>query len=394
MRQKWWGIALAAATFGLCVTVGWRIQTRHDFFVPLATSFLHGKLYVPYMRGELHEMVSQTEIDTGHFQEPHDGASDRYYVIYPPLPAILAIPFVLIGGSEVNQSVISWVYFSLSVWVLWELLGTLMLGIRPRAWLTAFYVLGSIAWYHALVGSAWYYAHVVALLTTFLALYSALAKKSAWLTGIFVGLMYLSRYNLILTVPFFMLSLWRGREGRGRRLGQFLIPVLMSLLLVGGYNYARYWRVDHYGYTILESRDYNVTNEYRYGSYAWQYAPRHFRAALWSFPQISFQFPYVTPNMLSMALWIVAPALFIALWAPRQERLTRLMSIALLCLLPGTLFHGGIGASQFGYRYMLDYLPFILILMALAMRERVRRWQQLLIVLSVLVNVWGVVMLI
>jgi hypothetical protein len=168
----------------------------------------------------------------------------------------------------------------------------------------------------------------------------------------------------------------------------------VSLLLVGGYNYVRYGRIDHYGYTILESRDYNVTNEYRYGSYAWQYAPRHFRAALWSFPQISSQFPYVTPNMMSMALWIVMPGLLIALWVPRQERLTCLVSVALLCLLPGTLFHGGIGASQFGYRYMLDYLPFLLILMALAMRKRIRWWQQLLIVLSILVNVWGVVMLI
>jgi hypothetical protein len=393
MRGRGWGIALAISVFTLCALVGRGIHTRHDFFVPLATSFIQGRLSVPMMRGELHEMVSATEVRTGIFREPVDGVPDQYYVIYPPLPAILAIPFVLIGGETTNQSAISWIYFAISVLVLWRLLGALQLAASSRGWLTAFYMLGSTVWYHALVGSAWYFAQVVALLTTFLALWSVVRRQPPWVTGIWVGCMYLSRYNLILAAPAFLYLVLKAGQGWRRALA-FLVPVTLSVLLIAGYNYARYGRVDHYGYTILESRAYNVTNEYRFGSYSWRYAPRHFAAALWSFPQISPHPPYATPNMMSMALWIVTPAIFLALGAPRRSAFARASIGACLFLLPGTILHGGVGASQFGYRYMLDYLPFILILMALALRERIRPWQQGLIVLSILVNVWGVVVLV
>jgi hypothetical protein len=48
------------------------------------------------------------------------------------------------------------------------------------------------------------------------------------------------------------------------------------------------------------------------------------------------------------------------------------------------------GWYQFGMRHALDFEPFLLVLMAFAVRERVPRWAQALIAYSCLVSVWGI----
>ena len=45
------------------------------------------------------------------------------------------------------------------------------------------------------------------------------------------------------------------------------------------------------------------------------------------------------------------------------------------------------------YRYALDFYPFLLILAFLGMGGRLRWYHKLLIILSVLVNLWGVVLI-
>jgi uncharacterized membrane protein len=46
---------------------------------------------------------------------------------------------------------------------------------------------------------------------------------------------------------------------------------------------------------------------------------------------------------------------------------------------------------QFGYRFILDFLPFVLLLAVLGMRAIPGWREKLLIVLSVAMNIWGLV---
>jgi uncharacterized membrane protein len=48
------------------------------------------------------------------------------------------------------------------------------------------------------------------------------------------------------------------------------------------------------------------------------------------------------------------------------------------------------GWVQFGYRYALDYLPFLFIAIASGLQRMPKILAWILIVLSVLVNIWGV----
>jgi len=61
----------------------------------------------------------------------------------------------------------------------------------------------------------------------------------------------------------------------------------------------------------------------------------------------------------------------------------------------GTAFvdwlYAATGWGQFGYRYGLDFLPFVYLLIVVAVGQRVRAFHLALIGLAVLVNLWGVV---
>jgi len=370
------------------------VKTGHHFFVPLAQGFLKGRLYVDKMEYALHEMIPEQEIATGVYSELVDGAYGKYYVIYPPLPAVILMPAIAIWGELTNQSVISMIIAALSVVISFLVFLKVTSDENKALWLTALYAFGSMLWYHSVVGSAWYFSMICALLFLWLAILATLHKKSLFLIGLLIGLAYLCRFSIILSFPFFLYL----TKDQWLKSGSFKIKPLIYFALalsiaVGislSYNWTRYHRLGHYGYTLLEKRPYNINNEYSEGSYSLSYVSRNLEAMFKSYPNKTESFPYLLPNNTSMALWIVMPALLLIIFAPVKDPITKASWLAVIFTLPASLLHGGIGASQFGYRYALDYMPFLLLLIALAVKSRFELWKKLLFVVSIAVNLWGV----
>lgn len=386
-------ILLISLLFFAYLFSGRGARTGHHFFVPLAESFWQGRVYVTEMEGALHEMVSQEEVDTGIPEEPRDGPG-KFYVIYPPLPAVVLMPFVAFWGSGTNQSAVSALIAALSVYVAGMVFRELGLSTKKVMWMSILYGFGSMLWYHAVVGSAWYFAHVCALFFLWLAILSALRKYSLFLTGLFLGLAFLARFPVLLSLPFFVYvrrsDFVSSLKIHWKNLVLFGAGAGLCVGLLGVYNWVRYGRIDNYGYYLLEHRTYNLENEYAHGSYDLSYIPRHVEAMFLTLPDRSDSFPYLVPDMWSMALWFVFPALVLAVFAPWNNAVVRASALAILFTLPASLFHGGVGASQFGYRYALDYMPFIVLIIAESMRRKLAFIHIFLILFSVLINMWGI----
>jgi biotin transporter BioY len=86
---------------------------------------------------------------------------------------------------------------------------------------------------------------------------------------------------------------------------------------------------------------------------------------------------------------LVSPALVIAIWAGLRDRTAQLLWIATaLVALPVFLYYGG-GYSQYGFRYSLDFTPFLVALMAEGSRRWIGRPEKLLVVASVVSVVYG-----
>jgi uncharacterized membrane protein len=70
----------------------------------------------------------------------------------------------------------------------------------------------------------------------------------------------------------------------------------------------------------------------------------------------------------------------------------RLVVACWAAIVPIALFNwmfAATGWAQFGYRYGLDFMPFLFLLVVITI-TRIKRYQLLLIGASVLVNLWGV----
>ena len=108
--------------------------------------------------------------------------------------------------------------------------------------------------------------------------------------------------------------------------------------------------------------------------------------------------PIATPNPLGMSILLTSPAYLFALasWRPafvRQlDRATLGATVAVVAIAVVNLMHFSQGWVQFGYRFSNDFVPFALILVALgASRFRLLWPFVVLVLLSVLVNLWGVI---
>ena len=96
---------------------------------------------------------------------------------------------------------------------------------------------------------------------------------------------------------------------------------------------------------------------------------------------------------LLSGLWPRRAALVLALFARQPRRLVLAMWVATLVLLGPLLIYYVNGATQFGMRHALDFEPFLLVLMAIALRDRTDRAFQtiatILLWYSIIFGFWG-----
>jgi len=102
---------------------------------------------------------------------------------------------------------------------------------------------------------------------------------------------------------------------------------------------------------------------------------------------VLFRSPFITPDWFGMSVLFTSPGLLLAVRADWRQRTSwALLGAAALVVVPSLLYYGG-GWLQFGYRYFLDSIPFVMALVALAAARVGVGWiWRALIAFSVAVN--------
>jgi hypothetical protein len=373
----------------LVYTVSYGGEGRHfDYFVRLADAFLHGRLHLTETPPWLSELI------------PWEG---RHYVVFPPMPAILLLPFVAVFGPDFPQPALSILLGAANVALAYVVLLRLFANRDVALWTSVLYGIGTNQWYHAEVGSAWFLAQIVAMFFVWLALLEGVTRRRMLVIGLCISGAFLSRVTTIGAVAFFLVYFWdrlvrARRQGRQLRFRLFVGPLIqLGLGLAVGvavaalYNLARFGSVREFGYSLIPG----VLEEpwYTHGLVSVRYIPVHLEEMFLRLPRFQADWPFAIPRVYAMAVWVTTPAWLLILFARFQRRLVVAAAAAVLATLPALVMHGGPGFTQFGNRFSLDYMPFLLILAASGMRGRVTWWVMALIGLSVLVNLWGVLML-
>lgn len=391
-RETYRGSARAAlffflAIFALSFAIYFFTQEDHptpfNNFVRLADAILHGRLY-------LTEDVSWLEI------VPFDG---KYYIVPPPLPAFLILPVVAVWGLSTNQTLISIFFGSLNVSLAFLAARALSNSRSVQLWTAAMFGFGTIHWWVATAGGVWTFSHTVSATLLFSAILLTLYKSRPFFTGAALGTSYWTRLPTILSMPFFLAMYsdeWY-RRGAGpslyRRIN--LRPLVwlgagtgIFILLNAGYNVLRFNTPFDISYYLIPG----ILEEpwYQKGIFDITYIPRNLKVIFGGFPKFIDGFPYVTPSWSGTAIWITTPAFIYALFAGIRNKLAIGCWLSILLVATANFFHGTWGFSQFGYRFAMDFYPFLFLLTVKGIGNDIRWHHKVLISIGILVNLWGV----
>lgn len=346
-------------------------------FVILADALLHGHLFIA-SPDNLTEVIRWQK---------------HFYIVFPPMPALLLIPLLPFLGLA-SQTVLSILLAIANTLLSYAFFRKLLQNKKNALWVSILYAFGTIQWYHAATAASWYVAHIAAMFFVWLMLLEAVTKKRLVVLGFLIGCAYLCRLPVIFAAIFVILSMReRFFPVRSLHVKSFLflfLGLFPALLINALYNYLRFGTIVDVGYTLLP-----IQHEfwYRYGFLSIKYVPIHLAELFTSLPIFIPKPPFVIPSLYVMAIWFTTPALFYAFRAPLKNKLTQASIGATIAIAIPSLVHGNNGFTQFGFRYAMDYLPFLLILTALGFPNKPSAWKVSLVIASIIVNAWGIIMI-
>ncbi|HYN81589.1 MAG TPA: hypothetical protein VES88_08820 [Gemmatimonadaceae bacterium] len=340
------------------------------------------------------------------------------YLPFGPLPALLLVPLLPLLNAGMALVFVGYAFTAANVLILYRLLGLAGVSDERRHWAALLYFAGTPYLGVTLIGISTYYAHIVATTFLLLAIHEALGKQRWLLVGVTLGLAAACRFTEIFALPFFLWMAAAGDGGVGAgeqpqrarfetrpatllpRLAMLFSGLAAPILLLCAYNYARFGNIAETGFgtAVLYS---DVLYEARSaGLFSLEHVPKNFFMMLLQGPQpvggdstAVLRFPYVEPSQWGMGLFFTSPALLYVFRARFSENLVRACWIATFTLLVPILAYYGIGYLQFGYRYALDFMPFLIVLAARGLPHPMTNRARALVTASVLINFWGALML-
>ena len=347
-------------------------KTPYDYFLKLANAFLKGKYYLEENPPWLSELIPQGE--------------NKFFVVHPPMPAVLLAPFVLIFKERFEQQYLAHILGALIPVVVFNLALKIKKDLKLALWSSILSGAGNIIWFLSSVGSSWYLGQITACLFLTLAIKNLISTKDAFKIGVFLGAAYLSRVNILVSLPFFLLGM---RSKTKKDYLKLLLGFLPFFVFNSFYNFIRYNTIFDVGYAKIPG----IFDEpwYQKGLVNIIYIPSHLKIFFLGLPKIKDSFPYIIPTWAGMAIWLTTPAFIFSFFAPLKEKLVKLawLSIFLISLI--IFSHGSTGFTQFGYRFAVDFYPFLFFLTIKGVaKTKLKKIHWLLLIISIIVNLWGV----
>jgi hypothetical protein len=342
---------------------------RGDFFY-LADAFLHGRTWLTFQPGPYDVIIS-------------DG---RYYVPFAPFPAVVLMPVVaIIGahGADQVESGIDAAFAAACVGLCWMLLGRI--GVRrlfDRLALTILFGFSTQLLWVTTRGGVWHTGQLVATVLTLVCLIELWGRQRALLIGLFAGAAFLTRAPLAFAIPFYALMLDGGsglpssevvggyigsvaRSSRVRRWLWLALGVLPAIIVFFAYNQVRFGSPLESGYGLATLPQF-LEQRRALGLFSLAHLPMNIDLFLLHLPMQIPEFPYFKPDGYGMSVFLTSPGLLFAIRADwRQPRAWWLLGATVAVLIPTLLYYGG-GWLQYGYRYFLDSVPFVIALCGLA----------------------------
>jgi hypothetical protein len=303
--------------------------------------------------------------------------ASTWYVTFPPGPALVMLPGVALFGLGFPDVLFTALCGALIPLLLLRLLERVRPGhTREHLWAAAAWTLASPACFVAAHGSVWFTAQILGAMFLVLHIGAAWDARRPVRAGLWLGLAVACRVSLAFAVPFFLLEWWRG----GRRLStllRFLAPLTAIGLVLALLNSLRFDDPLEFGHAYLDIRW--QTRIQTFGMFSPHYLARNLEAMLWLVPQVSAAAPYLRWSIHGMGLLIGSPWLLLLARARQRFPQRAGLALAALAVAIPSLLYQNTGQLQFAYRFALDFLPCLLVLLVLGGGARGRLFPALVL---------------
>ncbi len=348
----------------------------------------------------------------------------RCDVGFPPGPAFLLTPLLAILRGLVSTQWIGALLGGLAVAAI-DLLIAFWVGVyglsRGRPGKNALSTLagaGTLWIWLVPDGGTFLFAQTVGIVSLTVAFALAISGRR-WAAGVAFGVALTSRPAMLGALPLLVaLHLWHERGLRsGLRnavgLGSFMplavrmTPLMIGPLVFGGtalaFNWLRFGSLTDFGYRFMLVPPFLRERLLEHGQISLAHLGRNLHFVIWQWPVTIIDaggkwiFPFLASDPRGMGLIWVTPAfltVLVALWARgRHERRLLLATWVslILCCLPGLLYYNT-GWVQWGGRFLMDAWPIWLLLAAVGLRRLPPLLSMLLIIVSVISNLWAAVL--
>lgn len=373
--------------------MAWTNTPSKAYWHELAEAFLQGRLYL---------VSPETLHDLTFF-------NGNWYVPNPPLPAFIIMPIVAILGATKTNTVL----FSITIGAINAILVYLILDEASRLkiipteqkgnlLITALFTFGTPHMWLAIMGRMWFTSQLLTLTFAALAVLFTLKKYSPWWVGVCLGLAVLSRPNIFTLWPllaglaFYFLYQPNRKINWGKWIKwsiQSAIPVILAVCGLLFYNYIRFADFFDFGYVTINSAEWLMESVQTYGMFNIHFLPVNLNMMFLRFPQITFQESCLnySPTREGVSILAMTPALILIFRRFKVNFWTIGAWISTFLTIMLLLFYHNTGAWQLGYRYLMDFILPLILLLAIGIGNRPSRIFTILVAVSILSYLLGTI---
>lgn len=320
----------------------------------------------------------------------------EYFISFPSFPSVIQFLLYPLFGMNTPDNLIN-TLFALGAFVLiYRFCMRQGFNSSSASIIALLMTLGSNLFYISVVGWVWFSAQTQSFFFSVLCLYLIYNKKEiAWYFAFLsLGIAFACRPFQIVYFPLVLYILWQQAKRNhdiiktSVRCIKYVFPLVFVGLCTAAYNYIRFDSLFEFGHNYLPE----FTNELQFSL---GYVPGNFMEIL-KLP--SFHNGAVEWPKFNGTLFFLVNPVFILLGVSmiRQRFGTKQMIYAICLVLHFvlTLSHKTMGGWQFGSRYLVDMIPFMLIIFADDIRFKESRKPKnllpiALVVLGMVINVSG-----
>jgi 4-amino-4-deoxy-L-arabinose transferase-like glycosyltransferase len=320
----------------------------------------------------------------------------KYFNPFPPLPAIISVPFVwLFGAKHVSVVSICIAISLISVFCLIRIIQKLKVPKEYRIWILLGIFFGTGYWFTLVTSHHVYgFAHVTSFALLLLSILEFLGKRRAVLIGILIGSSFLCRQMTIFYSVFFVIYFFFSLDGAKR----FIKPVVLVLTLTPFIffyfilNYLRFHNPFDTGYAYLSYIPMFQSRVDQYGLFSLRYLPYNFYSLFVKGPNITFtgtnMISIMDVDLMGTSITMASPFVFVAFKAQCEQLLKASGWLAIFIVMFGGLLYFNNGFEQVNtMRFFLDFLPLLVVFICYGCSALPKWLFRNLVVYSILLNI-------